>query len=130
MQRWRSVAEAQESIGAASATAERIGGDAGAGIVERAASAFTDAVNLASIISALIVIAAAVIVARTFTRAKEAGAAATSQLVAPEPERELVGAAAAQDRRGGTNGRDQGPRSADRTDPSRRARRRRAPRGR
>jgi MFS transporter, DHA2 family, integral membrane protein len=91
------VAEAQESIGAASATAERIGGDAGAGIVERAASAFTDAVNLASIISAVIVIAAAVIVARTFTRAEEAGAAAASQLVAPEPERELVGAAAAQD---------------------------------
>ena len=72
------VAEAEESVGAAAITAREVGGGAGAGIVERAATAFTDAVNLASIISVVIVVASAAIVARTFTRAKEASAAATS----------------------------------------------------
>lgn len=91
------VSEAEESIGAASATAERVGGAAGAGIVERAATAFTDAVNVASIFSAVIVIAAAAIVARTFTRAKEASAAATAAVVDPTAEFELVSATAAPD---------------------------------
>jgi nitrate/nitrite transporter NarK len=93
------VAEAEESIGAAAQTAEAVGGPAATGIVERAATAFTDAVNLASVISAVIVVASAVIVARTFTRAKETDAelAAATRLGAElEPatgELELAAAA-------------------------------------
>ena len=69
------AAEAEESIGGAAATATTAAGDVGPNLVERAASAFTDAFNLASIISAVIVVASAAIVAHTFTRAKEANAA-------------------------------------------------------
>ncbi len=89
------VAEAEESIGQASATAGSVGGEAGAGIIERAATAFTDAVNVASIISAVIVVASALIVARTFTRAKEESAAANA--MEPTPDYDLVSAAAAAD---------------------------------
>ena len=89
------VAEAEESIGQASATARSVGGEAGAGIIERAATAFTDAVNVASIISAVIVVASALIVARTFTRAKEESAAANA--MEPTPDYDLVSAAAAAD---------------------------------
>jgi EmrB/QacA subfamily drug resistance transporter len=62
--------EAEESVGAAAGVAGRLGGD-GAALTERAASAFTDAFNVASAISVAIAIATALIVARTFTRAKE-----------------------------------------------------------
>jgi MFS transporter, DHA2 family, integral membrane protein len=70
------AAEAEESIGAAASTAGRLGGEVGATLVDRAASAFTDAFNLASVISAVIAIAAAAIVANVYTRTKEAAAAA------------------------------------------------------
>jgi EmrB/QacA subfamily drug resistance transporter len=95
------AAEAEESIGAAAATAQRVGGEAGAGLAERAATAFTDAVNVASVVSAVIVVAAALVVARTFTRTKEADAAAAAldatPALEPELELELVGSAAAPD---------------------------------
>jgi MFS transporter, DHA2 family, multidrug resistance protein len=91
------TAEAQDSIGAAAMTASRAGGSTGAGIIEQAAKAFTDAFNLASIIGAVIVIVSAALVARSFTRAKEANAAATSPVPAGEFELELVGSAAAPD---------------------------------
>ena len=92
------AAEAEESIGQAAMTAQSVGGDAGSGIVEQAATAFTDAVNLASVISAVIVVASALIVARTFSRAKEDSAARVSAAaLQPAPEFEVVGAAAAAD---------------------------------
>ncbi len=68
---------AQESIGAATGVATRVGGQAGAAVIERAASAFTDAVNVAATISVVILIAAAFLVLRTFSRSKEQEATAT-----------------------------------------------------
>jgi DHA2 family multidrug resistance protein-like MFS transporter len=92
------VAEAEESIGGAAQTAGAVDGPAATGIVERAATAFTDAVNLASVVSVVIVVAAAAIVARTFSRAKETEAelAAATRLEAdavPAGELELAAAA-------------------------------------
>jgi EmrB/QacA subfamily drug resistance transporter len=91
------TAEAQDSIGAAAHTASQAGGATGTGIIEQAAKAFTDAFNLASIIGAVIVIVSAALVARSFTRTKEAEAAATAAVPAGEFELELVGSAAAPD---------------------------------
>jgi hypothetical protein len=59
--------------------AHQVGGDAGAGLVQRAASAFTDAYNLAATVSVVIAVAAALLVARTFTRAKERKAASAAE---------------------------------------------------
>ena len=92
------AAQAEESIGGAAATATTATGDVGPNLVERSASAFTDAFNLASIISAVIVVASAAIVAHTFTRTKEANAARTSTVTQEQAaELELVTAAAATD---------------------------------
>jgi MFS family permease len=91
------AAEAEDSIGGAAMTASNAGGSTGAGIIEQAAKAFTDAFNLASIIGAVIVVVSAALVARSFTRAKEANAAATSPVRPGEAELELVGAAGAPD---------------------------------
>jgi hypothetical protein len=91
------TAEVEDSIGGAAMTAGQVGGSTGAGIVERAAGAFTDAFNLASIVSAVIVVASAALVAHAFTRAKEANAAATAAVPTSEGELELVGSAAAPD---------------------------------
>ena len=66
-------AEAEESIGGAVGAAGRAGSDGGA-IVERAATAFTDAFNVASMVSVGIAVVGAAVVARVFTRAKEQSA--------------------------------------------------------
>jgi hypothetical protein len=91
------AAEAEDSIGAAATTASGAGGSTGAGIIDQAAKAFTDAFNLASMIGAVIVIVSAALVARSFTRAKEANAAAATAVPVGEVELELVGSAAAPD---------------------------------
>jgi EmrB/QacA subfamily drug resistance transporter len=65
------VESARESVGAATGVAAQVGGDTGLVIVERAASAFTDAVNLAATISVAVLVAGAVFVLRTFSRSKE-----------------------------------------------------------
>jgi MFS transporter, DHA2 family, integral membrane protein len=70
---------AHESVGGAVGVAGQIGGDAGAGLVQRAAHAFTDAYNLASTVSVVIAVAAGLLVARTFTRAKEREAASLGE---------------------------------------------------
>jgi MFS transporter, DHA2 family, multidrug resistance protein len=81
---------ARESVGAAAGTASQIGGGTGAAVTERAATAFTDAVNVASLVSVLIAVAAAGLVAHTFTRAKERRAVVDPELelvaTAPAPE--------------------------------------------
>ncbi len=82
------VDAAKESVGAAAGTAAQVGGDGGAAVVERAASAFTEAVNVASLVSVAIAVAAAGLVAHTFTRAKE-------QRAVVDQELELVAAAPA-----------------------------------
>jgi hypothetical protein len=71
-------------VGGAVGVAGQVGGDTGAGLVQRAASAFTDAYNLAATVSVVIAVAGALLVARTFTRTKEreAVAAAEPELVA------------------------------------------------
>ena len=74
------AAEAEESIGGAAATAARAGGETGAAIVDQAATAFTDAFNLASIVSLAIAVTAAALVAHTFTRTKEQRAVAVTEL--------------------------------------------------
>jgi EmrB/QacA subfamily drug resistance transporter len=70
--------QAKESVGAAVGVAAQVGGDSGAGLTHRAASAFTDAYNVASTVSVLIAVAAAVLVAGTFSRAKERMAASSA----------------------------------------------------
>jgi len=66
---------AEQSVGAASGVAAQVGGEQGAAILERAASAFTDAFNLTTAISVVIVIAAAVVVLGTLSNSKERAAA-------------------------------------------------------
>jgi len=70
-------AQAGESIGAAVGAATQVGGDEGAAIVDRAASAFTEAFNVASLVSLAIAVVSAAVVARVFTRAKEQTASET-----------------------------------------------------
>ena len=67
---------AEESIGAATAVAGQVGGENGQAILDRAASAFTDAFNTASTVSMLVAFAAAALVLRTLSIAKERLAAA------------------------------------------------------
>jgi hypothetical protein len=83
-----------ESVGAAVGTAARIGGETGQAIVARAASAFTEAVNVMSAISVVIVVASAIVVARTFSAAKERAAAGGDEVV-PELAPTAVSGAAA-----------------------------------
>jgi EmrB/QacA subfamily drug resistance transporter len=87
------VHAAHESVGGAVGVANQIGGDAGAGLVQRAASAFTDAYNLAATVSVVIAVAAALLVARTFTRAKEREAASTAAEPDFAPMRAMASAA-------------------------------------
>ena len=74
---------AGESIGEAVDAASRSGGDAPA-VIDRAAAAFTDAFNTTSWVAVAIAVVAAVIVARTFTRAKEQEAIETFAFDAPD----------------------------------------------
>jgi hypothetical protein len=76
------AAHAEESLGAAVGAAAHVGGTQGASLVERAAEAFTDAFSITAIISAVIVVAAAYVVTRTFSREKELDA----ELAGPHPE--------------------------------------------
>jgi hypothetical protein len=72
--------EAQASVGqAVTASRQLTGGGAGA-LVERAGDAFTDAFALTAIISATIVVVAAILVVRTFSSDKELAAEAASVL--------------------------------------------------
>jgi hypothetical protein len=67
--------QARESAGAAGQVAAQVGGQGGAALVDRAAAAFTDAMNVTAAISTVMLVVAALVVSRTFTRAKEEAAA-------------------------------------------------------
>ncbi|MGH9246157.1 MAG: MFS transporter [Acidimicrobiales bacterium] len=75
------AAQAEESVGAAAGVAAQLG-NAGAAVVDRAAHAYTDAFNLASTISIVVVVAAALAVWRTFSPAKEQAARDDAALAA------------------------------------------------
>ena len=66
--------QAEESVGAATGVAAQLGGEGGAELAHRAATAFTDAFNVATGVSAAVVLAAGIVVARTFGRRRFAGA--------------------------------------------------------
>lgn len=66
---------AQESAGAASGVAAQLGGDGAGLLASRAAEAFTEAFNVASLVTVAVALAAAAAVAMTFGRAKEQAAA-------------------------------------------------------
>jgi hypothetical protein len=70
--------QARESAGAAGQVAAQVGGQGGAALVDRAANAFTDAMNVTATISMVMLVVAALVVSRTFTQAKEAAAARAS----------------------------------------------------
>ncbi len=85
--------QARESAGAAGQVAAQLGGQGGTSLVDRAATAFTDAMNVTAAISMVMLVIAALVVSRTFTRAKEAAAVNAS---ANEPgQLEVVGSVAA-----------------------------------
>ena len=65
---------ATESLGGAVGTAATVGGDTGPALIDRAASAFTEAFRVTAVISVAIVVVAAIVVARTFTVAQELAA--------------------------------------------------------
>jgi len=65
---------ARESVGAAGGIAAQLGGQSGGGLADRAASAFTNAMNVTATISVAMLVVAALAVSRVFTRAKEAAA--------------------------------------------------------
>jgi EmrB/QacA subfamily drug resistance transporter len=65
---------ARESVGAAGGVAAQLGGQSGGALADRAASAFTNAMNVTATISVAMLVVAAVVVSRVFTRAKEATA--------------------------------------------------------
>jgi hypothetical protein len=76
-------AEAEESVGeAVNASTELSGGEAGS-LVQRAGDAFTEAFALTAVISAAIVVVAAILVWRTFSTDKELEAEAAGILAEP-----------------------------------------------
>ncbi|MDX6234542.1 MAG: hypothetical protein QOH68_3650 [Nocardioidaceae bacterium] len=72
------VHSAEQSIGAATGIGAQLGGERGGAVLERAATAFTDAFNTGMLVSAAIAIAAAVIVLRTLSASREVAAAAAA----------------------------------------------------
>jgi EmrB/QacA subfamily drug resistance transporter len=77
------TAEAQESVGGAvHASTGLSGGEAGS-VVQRAGDAFTEAFSLTAVISLAIAVAAAILVWRTFSTAKELEAEAAGILAEP-----------------------------------------------
>ncbi len=76
---------ARESVGAANAVADRIGGQGGAAVLDRASHAFANALNVAASVSVAIAIAAAAAVAYTFSRRKEREALELAESVQPTP---------------------------------------------
>jgi MFS transporter, DHA2 family, integral membrane protein len=85
--------EAEASVGQAVTASRQLSNGGGSTLVQRAGDAFTDAFALTAIISATIVVVAAILVLRTFSTEKELEAEATSVL-ADEDRRELVDLAA------------------------------------
>jgi EmrB/QacA subfamily drug resistance transporter len=85
--------QARESAGDAGQVAAQVGGQGGVALLDRAATAFTDAMNTTATISMAMLIIAALVVSRTFTRAKEAAAvnASTNEL----DQLDVVGSVAA-----------------------------------
>jgi Na+/melibiose symporter-like transporter len=71
---------ASESVGAATGVAAQVGGPIGTTLVERAASAFTDAFNVAATVAVLILVAGALAVLRTFSRTREQEAIANADI--------------------------------------------------
>ncbi len=69
---------AEQSIGAARGIGAQLGGERGGAVLERAASAFTDAFNTGMIVSAAIAFAAAALVLRTLSASRESAAAAAA----------------------------------------------------
>jgi DHA2 family multidrug resistance protein-like MFS transporter len=79
------AAEIKDSVGGAANAVSQTGVDGGA-VIERAASAFTHAFDQMAVISVAISVAAAVVVLRTFTSAKERAAAAANTEVGADAE--------------------------------------------
>jgi DHA2 family multidrug resistance protein-like MFS transporter len=79
------AAEIKDSVGGAANAVSQTGVEGGA-VIERAASAFTHAFDQMAVISVAISVAAAVIVLRTFTSAKERAAAAANTEVGADAE--------------------------------------------
>ena len=77
---------AEQSIGAATGIGAQLGGEQGDAVLERAASAFTDAFNTSMIVSAAIAFAAAAIVLRTLSASREGAAAAAAAVGDAEVE--------------------------------------------
>ena len=78
------AAEAEHSLGEAVTAARELPDGTGGGLVQRAGDAFTDAFGLTAVISAVIVVVAAILVLRTFSTAKELEAEAASILAEDE----------------------------------------------
>jgi MFS transporter, DHA2 family, multidrug resistance protein len=85
--------EAEASVGQAVTASRQLGDGGASALVQRAGDAFTEAFALTAIISATIVVVAAILVLRTFSTEKELEAEAASVL-ADEDRRELVDLAA------------------------------------
>jgi MFS transporter, DHA2 family, integral membrane protein len=85
--------EAEASVGQAVTASRQLSDGGASALVQRAGDAFTEAFALTAIISATIVVVAAILVLRTFSTEKELEAEATSVL-ADEDRRELVDLAA------------------------------------
>jgi hypothetical protein len=80
------VHSAGRSIGAATAIGAQLGGARGSAVLERAASAFTDAFNTGMLVSAAIAFAAAAIVLRTLSASRESAAASAAAGIHVEVE--------------------------------------------
>jgi DHA2 family multidrug resistance protein-like MFS transporter len=87
------TSQIHDSVGGAATAASQTGADAGT-VIERAASAFTHAFDQMAIISVAISVAAAVLVLRTFTSAKERAADAANAQVDMDAEAYALGAMA------------------------------------
>jgi DHA2 family multidrug resistance protein-like MFS transporter len=85
--------EAGASVGEAVNASRQLGGSGAGALVQRAGDAFTEAFGLTAIISAAIVVVAAILVVRTFSTDKELAAEAVSVL-SDEDRGELVDLAA------------------------------------
>jgi MFS transporter, DHA2 family, multidrug resistance protein len=78
------TSEAEHSLGEAVTAARELPAATGGGLVQRAGDAFTDAFALTAVISAAIVVVAAILVLRTFSSARELEAEAASILAEDE----------------------------------------------
>jgi MFS transporter, DHA2 family, multidrug resistance protein len=78
------VHEAEASVGQAVTASSQLDGATGGRLVERAGDAFSSAFGLTAVISAVIVVVAAILVLRTFSTAKELEAEAASVLAQPD----------------------------------------------